>query len=767
MHNTNRKTIYFLLIILDLCPLTAFSQFSNIHEECTIGVAASTATSDGRPMIWKTVDGQVINRIMDYIDSERYKFICDNFPGRIGSTSMGVNEKGLAILNSQSGDLVGGNTGDHNVSFMWKALGMCSTIYDFEHLLDSTNISGRRTTSNFAVLDSTGACAIYETAGYEYVKFDANDTIIAPDGYIIRANFSVTGDGREGIERYNRSSEIISKLVAEGSLNISNILKYQFRDFSDFNSNPLSIPFSDSWNYEIPFGYIYTDVSICRFSTMSAAVFQGILPGESPKLTTMWEILGQPATSIAVPYWPVGKTPIISDRIPTSRLCDISVCIKEILFDYSKDENYLDTYKLRDETGKGLWSDTFFAEDSIYNAAEEKLEQWRNNSFSVEDILETETNFANYAYLKLFNAYNKFSTFHSNNIIVEKSFSKYNEIVDGSLLASGDDEQSVIEIPFLFTYDYHQYDKIQISTNGWLEFGSGVVGSDTGLSTSAQLSFISAPNNKKLSTKDRPTKVLAPWWDDLTTGIDGELSYKIIDNPPNRTIIVQWKNMQAYANSVSDTKINFQVRIKEKNNQIEFHYGDILNGAYTGDGASIGFKDRIGGSLRFYDLPQDKVCYEDELFTDLDPRLNWPGPDSCYTINMLSTPTSVERLYAKVPQSIYLSQNYPNPFNPSTVIKYQIADQSLPVGRQVWNDNPHVTLKVYDILGREVATLVNQKQKPGNYEITWNGLSASGGQVPSGVYFYQLTAGALTGMSADQASSATGFVETKKMILLR
>ncbi len=64
-------------------------------------------------------------------------------------------------------------------------------------------------------------------------------------------------------------------------------------------------------------------------------------------------------------------------------------------------------------------------------------------------------------------------------------------------------------------------------------------------------------------------------------------------------------------------------------------------------------------------------------------------------------------------------------------------------------------LIVYDILGREVATLVNQKQNPGNYEVQFDA-----NNLPSGVYFYQLTAGA-------SASSATGFTQTRKMILLR
>ncbi|MCH7964551.1 MAG: lamin tail domain-containing protein [Bacteroidetes bacterium] len=88
------------------------------------------------------------------------------------------------------------------------------------------------------------------------------------------------------------------------------------------------------------------------------------------------------------------------------------------------------------------------------------------------------------------------------------------------------------------------------------------------------------------------------------------------------------------------------------------------------------------------------------------------------------------------PLEFELSQNFPNPFNPSTKINYQIPKLSL------------VTLKVYDVLGNEVATLVNEEKSAGNYEVEFNATT-----LPSGIYFYKLQAGS--------------FVETKKMVLMK
>lgn len=96
----------------------------------------------------------------------------------------------------------------------------------------------------------------------------------------------------------------------------------------------------------------------------------------------------------------------------------------------------------------------------------------------------------------------------------------------------------------------------------------------------------------------------------------------------------------------------------------------------------------------------------------------------------------VKGISSEVPTKFELFQNYPNPFNPKTNIKYSVSSVQ------------DIKLIVYDILGKEVATLVNQKQVPGLYEVTFDGNNLS-----SGIYFYKLTAGS--------------FSQTKKMILLK
>ncbi len=101
-----------------------------------------------------------------------------------------------------------------------------------------------------------------------------------------------------------------------------------------------------------------------------------------------------------------------------------------------------------------------------------------------------------------------------------------------------------------------------------------------------------------------------------------------------------------------------------------------------------------------------------------------------------TTVTAINQNSNTIPEKYFLSQNYPNPFNPTTKIRFQV-----PV-------NSFVTLVVYDVLGKNVQSLVNEHLQQGNYDFNWNAEN-----FPSGIYYYKLT--------------SESFSETKKMILLK
>lgn len=126
--------------------------------------------------------------------------------------------------------------------------------------------------------------------------------------------------------------------------------------------------------------------------------------------------------------------------------------------------------------------------------------------------------------------------------------------------------------------------------------------------------------------------------------------------------------------------------------------------------------------------------------TDTHMQINLqPGEYRLYTTVRIPKPDFLTSVTTDntIPKQYQLDQNYPNPFNPTTVINYHLPLYG------------HVLLKVYDVLGREVATLVNDFQHAGNYKVTFNNAK----QLSSGIYFYRLNAG--------------DFSQTMKMILMK
>jgi hypothetical protein len=147
-------------------------------------------------------------------------------------------------------------------------------------------------------------------------------------------------------------------------------------------------------------------------------------------------------------------------------------------------------------------------------------------------------------------------------------------------------------------------------------------------------------------------------------------------------------------------------------------------------------------------------CNGDSIPTEID---QWNHAEN-FIVNVVDEPVYVEDGSLQ-PDEFILYQNYPNPFNPSTRIRFTIP-------QDVRGETRDVTLKVYDILGNEVATLVNEEKSAGTYKVEFDasalpsGISAKGGYA-SGVYFYQLKIG------GSDINSGQAIIQTKKMLLVK
>lgn len=391
-----QKAIYLIILI---CILTSLSLLAG--EECTVAVISGKATVDGRPLLWKNRDTSHLNNEVAYFDDGRFPYIGVINAGDRSQVWMGVNAAGFAIMNSESQDLEG-DTLDAEGTFMKQALMECATAAEFETLLIRTNETDRDTKANFGVIDSTGAAVIFETGNTTFTKFDANEPDTAPLGFVARANFAKTGTGKGyGHIRYNRANELLEKFIREQNLSHETMLKYIARDLKNDKTDPYPLPFTGSEDGN-PVGYLKTHDSINRFRTASCAVFHGVLPGESAKLTTMWIILGEPVCGVAVPLWAAaGKVPPELDGDKTSLLNDIIHQIEGNVYPDSSLKKYLNTAGLVNTDWPNSMPELLKIESKIVNKTRSKLNTWRKSFPYPEHIFKFENNIVNEVVKKL------------------------------------------------------------------------------------------------------------------------------------------------------------------------------------------------------------------------------------------------------------------------------------------------------------------------------------------------------------------------------
>jgi hypothetical protein len=284
------------------------------------------------------------------------------------------------------------------------------------------------------------------------------------------------------------------------------------------------------------------------------------------------------------------------------------------------------------------------------------------------------------------------------------------------------------------------------------------------------------------------------WKDSLWEfSLKSELKYNI-NNQVDEVIIYDfdghWKKLYL-TKCYYDENNELDFRISQKwngsywSNSIKLYYDTLKNGQIVNENIDVWYNNQWFKSSRIvYHYDKDKSFLHahceywqgDRWLPNIDliHVQNVDGFEIHYITHQVDIyyeqPTSVEEENPLVVKDFVLEQNYPNPFNPSTTIKYKIPSSSVilsgaknlqdfssrssntaaPQTRltAVRNDNFNVRLTVYDVLGREIATLVNKQQKPGNYEVQFDAT-----ELTSGIYFYKLKAGT--------------FSKVKKMILTK
>lgn len=379
---------------------------------CTVAAVSGKATPDGRALLWKNRDTSAVANKMVYVKGEKFGFIAliDADDNSVEHAWAGINTAGFAIMNAASSDLAEGPEGmNDNGRFMKEALEKCSNVSDFEKLLLDTN-GKRRVGANFGVIDAQGNACIFETGRSSFVKFDAADPKVAPQGYIVRTNYAYTSpvkDGGGGYIRCERATRLLQTACAEGRLDLRFILQEVARDLVNEKLHSYPLLNTQAFDSSSPL-YINTNDTINRNSTVSVALFHGAPTPEKAYLATMWILLGQPICSAAIPLWaPAESVPEICSGSATSVLNDFS---RELVFFLYPDQRghmyqYLNISRLLDYRGEGVLKMLFKIENQVFSKTAEKLETWGKKRPSPQELRDFQEKIATWAYDSLREAF--------------------------------------------------------------------------------------------------------------------------------------------------------------------------------------------------------------------------------------------------------------------------------------------------------------------------------------------------------------------------
>jgi hypothetical protein len=380
---------------LQLASVLLFFILTQTILPCTTAVVSGKATDDGRPLLLKNRDADALQNKLVYFFDGKYRFI-----GLVNSEDKGnkdvwcgFNGAGFGIMNSASYNLKMSDTTtltDLEGRIMKVALETCATLEDFEKLLNDLP-KPLGVEANFGVIDANGGAAYYEVDNFNFIKYDANDPAVAPNGYLIRTNYSFAGEENKGYGyiRYETAKGLFQQHTKDGKISFEFLINDVPRCLvHSFTNTDLSKNLPE----EKDSNYVYFRDYIPRHSTSAAIVVQGVKENESALLTTMWSILGFPLTSVIIPVWLLedGTMPKVlqADETGNAPLCNVALQLKDKVFSSQNDasENYLNLSALMNKENSGVRQKLIPIEEQVIAKAKNILTDFRKNGIKYSEV---------------------------------------------------------------------------------------------------------------------------------------------------------------------------------------------------------------------------------------------------------------------------------------------------------------------------------------------------------------------------------------------
>ena len=330
--------------------IIAYIILSGSADACTSAVISGRVTANGRPLLWKHRDtsrsDNKVERIAATDSTFEYVALFNAGDSGCREAWVGYNSRGFAVMNTAVYNLKDDTVSvmDREGLLMSEALKHCTTVDDFEDLLQRLP-KPLGVEANFGVIDACGNGAYFETGNWDYVKYDLAD---APDGVLVRTNYAHSGRKGEGKghTREGNALHLLKPHIANGDISAELLTEtlsrsfYSSRQGMDYTHSEATLQADQEF--------------IPRPTSCATVVIEGIMPGESPRLTTMWVGLGYPPCSEIRVAW-LGNDGVPAELRGTgpdgrSPLCDTAITRKGEVF---KANGEIDLGKLYNSRGTG------------------------------------------------------------------------------------------------------------------------------------------------------------------------------------------------------------------------------------------------------------------------------------------------------------------------------------------------------------------------------------------------------------------------------
>ncbi len=372
---TMRRILYLVLLLLSLYHFSALQSLL----ACTSAVIGPDASKNRGPILWKNRDtGYLSNKIV-FVNEKPYSYIGivneKETSGRF--VYAGLNETGFGIINTVAYNLPKepDEFKDLEGSIMADALRTCRSVADFEFYLKRNLGETLGSWANFGVIDGNGNAILFEVHNHGYRKFDSRETA---EKYLINSNYARSGlDGKgQGYLRFEQASRLFQEIPGR-LIDPTVILHDIARNFG----HPL-VSHPDRKDLSARSGkkpyWIYNRDCINRPSTSAAIVIHGKSEKGVDDVATMWVILGEPLSSIAVPLWvKSGTVPTELNHGSRAPIYAESRRIRQIYrpFNTGSKMNYMNLSKVMNREKSGILPPILKTEQIIFEKTERFLKK--------------------------------------------------------------------------------------------------------------------------------------------------------------------------------------------------------------------------------------------------------------------------------------------------------------------------------------------------------------------------------------------------------